>query len=63
MVDSNEPLCDMCSKVTNNDQEYVGYGMMFCQDCIIKCLVRIPGGFRGKTLSEKSREDQDDRNQ
>lgn len=47
------PLCDFCTK-PSDDQEYVGYGIVACQECIETNLVRIPGGFRFKTLKEKT---------
>lgn len=62
MINNNKPLCDSCGAESNNDQEYVGYGMMFCQKCIAKLLIRIPNGFRFKTLSEKYRKDSNERN-
>lgn len=46
------PFCDFCDK-RSDDQEYVGYGDMACQGCIETNLVRIPGGFRFKTLEEQ----------
>lgn len=51
------PLCDCCEKPAKNDQEYVGYGMVYCQECIVKELVRMPGGqFRFKTNQERERD-------
>jgi len=52
MPEENKPLCDRCTKPGIN-QEYVGYGMMYCQKCIEEELVRMPGGvFRFKTDQE-----------
>lgn len=45
-------LCDSCGE-PKDDQEYVGYGMMFCQVCIDEHLIRISDGFRFKTKKEK----------
>ena len=60
MPEENKPLCDRCDKPANNDQEYVGYGMMYCQKCIEEELVRMPGGvFRFKTNQELSRSNSD----
>jgi late competence protein required for DNA uptake (superfamily II DNA/RNA helicase) len=51
-------LCDRCHK-PKREQEYVGYGMMYCQECIKAELVRMPGGhFRFKTNQEMERDDQ-----
>lgn len=53
MPEENNPLCDRCNKSSDNDQEYVGYGMMYCTECIEAELVRMPGGgFRFKTNQE-----------
>lgn len=57
MPEENNPLCDRCTKPSNNDQEYVGHGMMFCQECIEAELVRMPcGQFRFKTSQEIERD-------
>ncbi len=53
-----KPLCDCCYK-PKRKQESVGYGMMYCQDCIKAELVRMPEGqFRFKTNQEMAREGQ-----
>lgn len=50
---SDLPLCDLCTK-PSDDQEYVGYGMMFCQKCIACRLVKVGREFRLKTTKELS---------
>ncbi len=50
---SDLPLCDSCTK-PSDDQEHIGYGMMFCQKCISDKLVRMGDGFRLKTIKELS---------
>lgn len=46
-------LCDSCDE-PGGKQEYIGYGIMFCQKCIDKQLIRTPDGFRFKNSKEKS---------
>lgn len=45
-------ICDSCGKA-KGDHEYVGYDMVFCQECISKHLVKMPDGFRFKISSEQ----------
>ena len=43
-------VCDSCDKA-NGDHEHVGYGIVFCQVCIDKHLIRTLDGFKFKTES------------